>query len=585
MKKFRLLLLTILFIGLFVLPSAVTAQDLRFEVPASEVEVYVEEDGTLSIQYIIEFQNMQGADPIDYIDIGMPSSAYNLNNIQAEVNGQTINDIESSPYVANGFALGLGSNAIQPDEFGRVTAWIPGVGNVLYPYDGADRENYVSFQFSPNWFDSQFDRSKNTEYRVTVILPPGVGNEEGVYYYPDNWPGADEPDDIGRTAEEDRVYYSWYTDNANAHTQYIFGAAFPSQYVPEDAVVTKSDQTVPTTPSGSSPGFISSILSALGGNICCFGFGLIFVAIFGFSIYQGTVGAQKRKMSYLPPKMKIEGNGIKRGLTAVEAAIVMEQPMDKVMTMILFGTLKKEAAVVTNEDPLEIKVSDPLPEDLHPYEKQFLQAFKQPAKIRRAALQEMMVNLVKSVSTKMKGFSRKETVAYYEDIMRRAWEMVEKADTPEVKSENYDQTLEWTMLDDDYAERTRRTFTGGPVFVPIWWPRYSPSYRRSIGGGLSSTGKVSTSSGKSTGGGGVSLPTLPGSTFAANLINGATGMAAGVVGNLTSFTNAITNRTNPIPVSTRTKSGSGGFRGGGGSSCACACACAGCACACAGGGR
>ncbi len=81
-------------------------------------------------------------------------------------------------------------------------------------------------------------------------------------------------------------------------------------------------------------------------------------------------------MAYLPPKMKIEGHGIKRGLTAVEAAILMEQPMDKIMTMILFGTLKKEAAVVTQQEPLKLEVVDPLPEKLHPYEVEFLEAFK-----------------------------------------------------------------------------------------------------------------------------------------------------------------------------------------------------------------
>ncbi len=584
MKKFKLFLLALLFISIFALPNAVTAQDLRFEIPVHEVEVYIEEDGSLSIWYLIDFQNKAGADPIDYVDIGMPTSAYNLSNIQAEVGGQEIKNIESSPYATNGFALGLENNAIQAGQSGTVTAWISGVQNVLYPYEGNDRTDYVSFQFSPNWFGSEYDRSTATEYRVTIILPPGVGNEEGVYYYPANWPGADDPDDIGRTAEEDRVYFSWYTNNANVHTQYIFGAAFPSQYVPADALVTKDEQTTTSSP-GSSPGLISSIFSLIGGNICCFGFGLFFVAIFGFSIYQGTVGAEKRKMSYLPPKMKIEGNGIKRGLTAVEAAILMEQPMDKVLTMILFGTLKKEAAIVTQQDPLELEVSDPLPENMHPYEIEFLEAFKQPEKKRRTSMQGMMVNLVKSVEKKMKGFSRKETIAYYEDIMHRAWGMVESAETPKVKSENYSQTLEWTMLDDEYQERTRRTFTGGPVFVPIWWPRYSPSYRRSIGGGLSTASKPSVSTGKSGGGGGISLPNIPGSNFAANVINGATGMAAGVVGNLTSFTDGITSRTNPIPITTRTRSGSGGFRGGGGSSCACACACAGCACACAGGGR
>jgi len=586
MKKYQILFLSLIFISHLALPSVVSAQDYRFTVSALEVEAYIEEDGTLSLNYIIEFQNDPNGAPIEFVDIGMPTSAYSRNVIDATVDNQPITTIEDAlPGVANGFALNLENNSIPPGQSGTVTVWIPGIRNVLAPYDGEDQENYASFLFSPNWFDPAADKSNATEYRVTIILPPGVGNEEGVYYYPSNWPGPDEPDDIGRTAAEDRVYYSWFTDNANARTQYYFGAAFPKQYVPEGAVstkpVTEQSQQSPTI---SSPGAIGSILSWIGGNFCCFGFGIFFVAIFGWSFYQGTVGANKRKMQYLPPKMKIEGHGIKRGLTAVEAAILMEQPMDKVLTMILFGTLKKEAALVLQQEPLKIEVSEPLPEGLHPYEVAFLEAFKKEEKTRRAAIQKMMVDLVNSVSNKMKGFSRKETVAYYEDIMRRAWKMVEEAETPEVKSERYDETLEWTMLDDQYQDRTQRTFTGGPVFVPMWWPRYSPSYRRTIGGSVGTGTRTAPAIGSSVGTSRPSLPNIPGSDFAAGVINGATGMAAGVVGNLTSFTTGITNRTNPIPQTT-TKSGSGGFRGGGGSSCACACACAGCACACAGGGR
>jgi hypothetical protein len=588
MKKIRIFLLLLVVVGLFGLPAPVAAQDYNFTVTAMEVEAYIEEDGTLSLWYLFEFQNLPSGAPIEFVDIGMPSSSYSQSSVQAEINGAEVADVESSPYVANGFALNLGDAAIPPGESGTVTAWIPGVADVLTPYDSGDRENYVNFQFSPSWFDAQYDQSQNTAYRVTLILPPGVGDEEGVYYTPSGWPGPSEPDDIGRTEAEDRVYYSWYTENADTHTRYQFGTAFPNAYVPEDAVVTKipvEDQ--PSSSTGSSPGLIGSILSAVGGNICCFGFGLFFIAISGWSIYQGTAGAKKRKMKYLPPKMKIEGHGIKRGLTAVEAAILMEQPMDKIMTMILFGTLKKEAAEVKVQDPLELDVTDPLPEGLHPYEKAFLEAFKAPKAKRRAALQKMMVDLVNSVSKKMKGFSRKETVAYYEDIIRRAWAMVEKAETPEVKSDKYNQTMEWTMMDEDYADRTRRTFVGGPVFVPVWWPRYSPVYRRNlgrVGGSRSRTGSSTVSSGGSSGS--PSLPHIPGSDFAAGVVNGVTGMAAGVVGNLTSFTSGITSRTNPIPTSS--KSGGGGFRGGGGGSscaCACACACAGCACACAGGGR
>jgi len=585
MKKIKFILLIIVLLGVFALPAPVSAQDYAFKVTAMEVEAYIEEDGTLSIWYLFEFQNLPSGAPIEYIDIGMPSSSYSLSAIQGEVDGKTISEVESSPYVTNGFALNLGNDAIPPGQTGTVTAWVSGVEDVVTPYDNGDRENYANFQFSPTWFDSAYDKSSGTEYRVTIILPPGVGTEEGVYYYPNNWPGADTPDDIGTTAAENRMYYSWYTDNADLHSQYTFGVAFPDQYIPAETIVKSIPSGGGSTTSGGSSGIVSSIFNALGANVCCFGFGLLFMGIFGWSIYQGTVGAQKRKMKYLPPKMKIEGHGIKRGLTAVEAAILMEQPMDKIMTMILFGTIKKNAATVEQSDPLKLTVADPLPEGLHQYEIDFLNAFKESDAKRRSSLQKMIVDLVNSISNKMKGFSRKETIAYYEDIMRRAWKMVEEAQTPEVKSEYYDQTLEWTMLDDDYAERTRRTFVGGPVYVPVWWPRYSPTYRRNIGrigGTTPSVGKVSTGGSSSSS---PSLPHIPGSDFAAGVVNGVTGMAAGVVGNLTSFTSGITTRTNPIPVTS--KSGSGGFRGGGGHSggCACACACAGCACACAGGGR
>jgi len=582
MKTFRIFLLSLIFISLFALPNPASAQDYRYTVSAYEVEAYIEADGTLSLFYYMEFQNSPNGAAIEFVDVGMPTPAFSQSVIEAQIDNLPITGIEDSPYLKYGFALNLEEKAIPPGQSGIVTIWIPGVENVLYEYVEDDRENYASFLFSPNWFDPDGDKTDQTEYRMTIILPPDVGNEDGIYYYPEKWPGENEPDDIGRTAEEDRIYYSWFTDKANTHKEYRFGAAFPNSVVPADAVASESTQDQQDS-SSSSSGFISSILSLLSGNICCVGIGLFFAAIFGFSIYQGTLGANKRKMKYLPPKMKIEGHGIKRGLTAVEAAILMEQPMDKVMTMILFGSLKKEAAIVKQQDPLTLEISEPLPEKLHPYEEEFLEAFKAPKKKQRTALQKMMLNLVNSVSKKMKGFSRKESIAYYEDIMRRAWKMVEEAETPQVKSEYYDQTLEWTMLDDEYEDRTRRTFTGGPVFVPMWWPRYSPSYRKSFGGSVSTGTSVGGSIGKPSGGGTPSLPHIPGSDFAAGVINGTTGMAAGAVGNLTSFTTGITNRTNPIPVSTR--SGSGGFRGGGGSSCACACACAGCACACAGGGR
>ena len=322
------------------------------------------------------------------------------------------------------------------------------------------------------------------------------------------------------------------------------------------------------------------LLAGLGGSlqsICCVGF---FLAIFVGGPIFSAISGKKRKLAYLPPKISIEGHGIKRGLTAVEAGILMEQPLDKVMTMVLFGVVKKNAATVITKDPLKLEVAATLPADLHDYEKDFLSAFAmENLADRRKALQEMTVKLVNSVSEKMKGFSRKESVAFYQDIMERAWKQIETAGTPEVKSQMYDEALEWTMLDKNYDDRTRRVFTG-PVFVPMWWGRYDPGYRPAAAG-MSSPSVSSSGSMPGSSGGRVSLP---GSAMAASVVTGVQNFSAKILGDVRNFTSGVTNRTNPVPV---VKSGSSGWKGGGGGghSCACACACAGCACACAGGGR
>jgi hypothetical protein len=286
-----------------------------------------------------------------------------------------------------------------------------------------------------------------------------------------------------------------------------------------------------------------------------------------------AVQGRNRKLQYIPPRIAIEGHGIKRGLTAVEAGIIMEQPLDKVMTMILFGVVKKNAAMVATRNPLVVTVNDPLPPELHEYEISFLNAFKQKdEKVRRKDLQKTIVDLVKSVSEKIKGFSRKETIEYYKRIMETAWEQVQKADTPEVQSVFFDQQLEWTMLDQDYDDRSRRTFNR-PIFMPMWWGNYDPSYR----GMTSQARPISTSVPSQPSG--RSMPQLPGADFAASMVTGVQTFSQKVIGNVSDFTSGVTNVTNPPPKSSSSRSG------GGGRSCACACACAGCACACAGGGR
>ncbi len=553
------------------LPVSALAQNYSFSLDAQTVHVFWNEDGTMALDYEFVFSNDSSASPLDFVDVGMPTDDYDLRNTTAEVNGLPVAEIEASPYVVPGIALNLGGNAIQPGQTGTVHVFIPRVERVLF--DDDQDPAYVSGQFSPTWFDSQYVHG-SSDVTVVFHFPPGVQPEEPRWHAaPAGFPEEPETGFDG----QDRVVYTWRNPNASGDEQYIFGASFPRTYIAEESVQDKFEP-VQGAPVGSTEETGFAIGDGFFGLLCCFGFG-------GLMIVFGAISAtasSRRKLQYLPPKISIEGHGIKRGLTAVEAAILLEEPLDKILTMILFSAIKKNAATVVTRDPLRVEAAAQLPEGLQPYERDFLRAMGMEKKTeQRKALQDLTIELVNTVAQKMKGFSRSETVAYYRDIMRKAWAQVEAADTPEVKSQKFDENLEWTMLDRDYDRRTRDVFRTGPVFVPVWWPRYDPSYGRPSPGGTTRapTGIPST---PGTQGGGINMPTLPGSAFAASVVTGVQDFASNVVGNISDFTSAVTNKTNPPPVVSKTTSSR---RSGGGCACACACACAGCACACAGGGR
>lgn len=557
-NKIRLFFILMILLLLANNSQPVKAQDYYFEVENETMEVFVNEDGSLTIDYVFDFKNNVGAHPIDIVDIGLPNNNYVLSSITAEINGNPITDIKKSDYIDVGIMVNLGSYAIQSGKSGTLHVNIATVNKSLYPSKAQKDEDYASFEISPSWFGSEFI-SGDTDLTVTLYMPLGIGNDEAVYHTPKGWKGEKEP--VSGLDNMGGIFYQWHNPQANAYTQYTFGASFPARVVPKSQIVKRPSITFDN--------------DAICSSLICLGIGGFFISIKILS----TISEKKRKLKYLPPKISIEGHGIRRGLTAVEAAILMEQPLEKVMTMILFSLLKKGAAEVVTKKPLKVKASLPKPDNLQAYEEEFLTAI-QLDKEKKKALQDMMIKLVKTVSNKMKGFSRKETIDYYRSIIEKAWNQVETAQTPEIKSEFYEQNMDWTMLDKKYDDRTRDTFGSGPVIIPTWWWRYDPGFRPSTSIPTSSTSSPTpsfTGSGKTT----INLPVLPGADFAASITNGVQNFANNVIGDVTSFTGSITNKTNPVPVS----SSSGRSSSGGGGSCACACACAGCACACAGGGR
>jgi hypothetical protein len=548
----RIFSFLIVFTLVLLVSSPVKAQSYSFQLPKLTVDAFWNSDGSLSLDYTFVFINNPSGHIIDYVDLGLPNNNYSDSNITASVNGNPVYDISSSGFQGqgtDGVAIGLGQYSINPGSTGTFQAHIENISGVLRK-DSQD-SRYASAVFDPAYFVSSIVSGK-TDLVVTFHLPPGVKSEEPKWHAaPNGFPSSP----ITAVDDQGRIIYTWENTNANGYTQYEFGASFPKSYVPAGVIVTAN-------PFAGIGKFLSGALLPI---LCIGGFLAIVVA--------GFTSDRRRKQQYLPPKISIEGHGIKRGLTAVEAAILLEQPLDKILTMILFSAIKKNAAEVVTRDPFEIKVIQPIPEDLQSYEKDFLNAFQKTGIERRKDLRDMVVNLVKNVSEKMKGFSRQETIAYYTDITKRAWEQVEAANTPDVKSQKYEEVMDWTMLDKNYGDRTQDVFRNMPVFIPTWWGHYDPGFGRvtatpsampaSIGGGKSS---------------------LPGANFAASLATGVQTFSNKVIGNVGEFTQSITSVTNPAPKVSSSTRGGGGL-GGGGHSCACACACAGCACACAGGGR
>jgi len=569
-KRWSLTISLALCLALIGLLPGAWAQDLGFTVDRNISHVIVNRDGSADIEYWLTYTCDKGAHPIEIIDVGLPNATYDLKSAQAwfsagKGGGQEypLTDIRRSEYVDIGVEVHLNEHAIQPGQQGMLHLKVR-VKEMVYPDED---EAYASVEFAPHHYFASDGVHGKTYMEVHFHFPRGVTNEETRYHDQE----FDEVDLV-----DDRIVFIYVHPEAKATQTFKHGVSFPHKYVDK---VYKAPVVVGTGGGGKSFG---DIIEGLAG---C-GFVGIFVAVIVGGAVLGQVQQRRRKMRYLPPSLSVEGVGLKRGLTAVEAAILLEKPLNTVLTMIMFGLLKKRAITVLSDDPLRLQPVDPLPEvKWRAYEKRFLQAIKEDGSLDEKLLQKAVVDLIKAVNKKIKGFSRKESVAYYRSIVDRAWQQVTAETTPEVKSKYFDQGLEWMMMDEKFEDRTRETFGSGPVYMPPWWAYYRPwvpRVRSARTGGSGSSGGRSASS---AGGGGrqITLPTLPGSAFAGTIVSGMERTAGGIVSRLEQFTGGVTQRTNP-PSRVSSGSRSSSHRSGG-CACACACACAGCACACAGGGR
>lgn len=564
------------------------AQDYRFEVPRADMDVFVQPDSSVRIAYDMDFKNSENAHAIDIVDVGMPIEEYNKSNMSAGIDGIQKSDIRDSQYVHPGVEVHLGSNQIRAGQSGNFK--FEASFNDLVFQDTTNPE-LASFQITPTWFGDQYVLG-TTQLTIRVHLPAGLKPDEVLYQ------------DIPFTGKElidNSVVISWQAERRFT-SEYRVGVSFPKRVMSKVVVITTWDlfkqwYKANAALIGMGCLAISVVLAIItfmrftGGTGGCLIIPLLFIVFFVGMVSITMPGApillvlglimllvivekvrRRRRAKYLPAMVSVEGGGIKRGLTAPEAALLLELSPNQVITLILFGMLKKGLIRQFEKKPVAFVVEEKPPADvvIQPYEKLFLQKLrKEQGKNKEAQIADMdfgddLKAVGESVVAKMKGFNVDETKEYYKQIISRAWLEAKEIGDVDAWQKRMDEKVDWLMLDPQF-----------PILFRPYQDMYVPrSYRTSTWNAGSSIPQ-SKSSGGSTAGA-PRFSDVAGSV-AGWMQNTAGAVVAKVEGpkgllDLSSLDKAMAS------------SGSGGHSGGGGG-CACACAGCACACACAGGGR
>lgn len=518
------------------------AQGVTYSVSQEWAQIQINTDRSIYILYNITFMYLSGS-PQGIFTVGMPQGGFQIKYVQ-DLLGATLQYQDAS----SGSFYGIDVYLKQPVALNQpytfvVYALVP---NMIH----ADTTNAGNVDLL--FYQTTFSTASGfiTDLRVEIILPPGVQKTEVKY------PPSSPFDNVFTETNNDTAVF-WERTNWPPGQQFTSGVSFPATYV----------SSAPTPTPGSFPDITTTASLIL----------VFFIVAAAIILYFTRIA----RMAYATPRMSIEALGANRTLTAVEAALVLDQKPVRVLTMILYGLLLKRMVAVTETEPL-IKLNElepaqgqspPLPRY---YETDYLNAIRPDGTLDEQKLASTYVELTNMVDQKLRGYSRDDTTNYYKSIVDKAWTQVTQAGTPELKGDAVDKNLEWLLADDKFEDRFRTAFPPGIIIYPnpAWWWYW--------GGLHASTGQqkpptpVTTPTAPP-----VQAKPIPGQDFANNIVRGLQTASNNIVKNVQDFANKL------VPF----KSAPSQHPVGGKPSCvcachacACACACVGCACACAGGG-
>lgn len=432
---------------LVLVPADAKAASYDFEVNAEHIQVHILKDGSIDIDYQMDFTNW-GA--LDGVDIGLPNRHYDEGSANANISacGKTwnLNDyLRRSPYVEVGMAVDFPSYVRSfTDQPGTRFTLRFHVNNPHMVYLDEVKSGYAGILFRPTWFDPAYQRGDTDVLDVKVYLPKGMANASQAVYLKDH-PWAN----ISFDFDSYCLIATWGASDVDPGDQeggkFDVGVGFPKMYVERyyEHDLRESLEDL----------YYSS--KTLFWLFCPFAVIALVITLFIITI---KVCRGKARKDYFEPKLTQVGAGPRRDLTAVEAAVVLDRPLEMVVTMILYGLIRKGTVqVISRDKPIRLrKTSDT---GTYSYEVDYLAAIKDDGTLNKDLLRLALVTLIQNTEKKMAGFDLEDTKEYYVDICSRAWDEVRNAQTPEESLNKFEQSHDWVMLDLDYENTVDTVFS------------------------------------------------------------------------------------------------------------------------------
>lgn len=194
---------------------------------------------------------------------------------------------------------------------------------------------------------------------------------------------------------------------------------------------------------------------------------------------------------YVPAVARIEGGGVKRGLTAPEAAVVLGRPLNVTLTLVILEMLRKGFLMQKRDWPLVVEVADAfrlhgsglsaqargerrrlaaqaIKATLHLYEEPFLELIEAQTGVPVAELDfgVAIQPMVRYVAGRLGGYSLEETRAYYRLLIERApREARSDGKLTFERQRIFDRNFGFVLLGDDFASVLDQADYS---YVPVW---------------------------------------------------------------------------------------------------------------------